>query len=376
MNNPEKNFVFISHLQRDGIPFTIKHLYLEINKINRRYFLILYFNKKSIRRLIRPKSIFPDYEIKHVLATFGGSCRGELRNFALKYPFKYFEKLKKKSKSIKVNKYNIKYLINIFYILKNISEYCCNCNSFVKFNRNYCEKCQIYNYGFQKPENIYDLKYFRNVYYDIDESFRYYILYGKYSFYRINGISSKSFANFFFNLMSGDPFKNKEKKNTIIKRLQVIKYLFDINSKYMLKNEEIIRLDYLLELFRNVNQNYEKYIHKFMLDDYCFTKLETTDHKTFNKKRNLLAFIINSAERFNVTDFYDPRTITYREEEDMFEENDPRREISADTVTSDTPSMNMLELSDSEDDGASEDEDSESEYESCESGDEYEWDNL
>ena len=60
----------------------------------------------------------------------------------------------------------------------------------------------------------------------------------------------------------------------------------------------------------------------------------------------------------------------------MYEENDPKREHSADTVTSDTPSMNMLELSDSEDDGASEDEDSESEYESCESGDEYEWDNL
>ena len=42
----------------------------------------------------------------------------------------------------------------------------------------------------------------------------------------------------------------------------------------------------------------------------------------------------------------------------MYEENDPDRQFSAGSITSSTTSMEYVELSDSEDDGASEDEDS------------------
>ena len=61
---------------RFEIKFTIKNLFLEINRIGKRYFLILYF-KPFFAKHKRVREI----ESKYVIATFGGSCKGELKNF-------------------------------------------------------------------------------------------------------------------------------------------------------------------------------------------------------------------------------------------------------------------------------------------------------
>ena len=177
-----------------------------------------------------------------------------------------------------------------------MNNYCNNpeCRKPISIIEQMCSYCSQPLIGFLESVGFNKLQYYRLPFsYTLaDDNLKYFIMYGMYSVFDYKGVNCQTFANFYINLMRNKPFKYKKtffkkKYKSIVKRIQMMKYLFDINKQFLEINKGLIGKDYE-DLMKRVNVKYNKYLEMFTLDDYCFGD---NDLKNAIPKRNLFKSI-------------------------------------------------------------------------------------
>lgn len=260
------------------------------------FFLVLYFSK----------TFGSGIEVRFILASFSGAgvnksiIGSKVYNALIIYPdpmfkikpgeinktkFRIDNYLKKgqtdnKKDVVDVNPGNINYLINLFYIYNFLNLFCPKCTKNITFVEQECSLCNYKLVGINDTTLFDNLKYYKiQSSRDEKHNYKYYIMYGMYSSLSIKGINCQTFANLFINIMRKNPFRYissifKKNYKSLVKRLQMMKYLFDINNKFLENNRELMSKDDI-KIFEDIKLEYNKYLSEFLLDEYCFTEIKT-----------------------------------------------------------------------------------------------------
>jgi hypothetical protein len=267
---------------------------------------------------------------KYVLFNFGGYGTS-YNNFFMAFPDLDFSEDKEfinneiitltiskdilgKNDSVQINENNLDYLLTLVYILKFSHSRCLKCNTEIDFKNRVCFNCNKVTFGRPITTLNNKLFYYRKKHLkELETSYSYHILYGKYSLILGKGINCQTFANLFINLMKGIPFSFSVliRHNPVIKRIQCLKYFYDINRLFLEKNNKFMSKDDIA-MFKNVNNYYIKYLHRLNLERYCFYNIElkgkevddTIKFGTF-QGRKLLKFIKKSFKLGMVDDIND-----------------------------------------------------------------------
>ena len=318
--NPHRILTILQHLSSN------KNNYILINHDETKYYLSdliirkLRMNPSLIGRVATHYSLMIYIKIddkNFVLGTFGANGVTENKNFVIKFPDRQVDNYNNKEVSLNIRvpstvfyqkndevvitTKNVNYLINIFYIYDFTQNRCPVCNYRTAFTIDLCDSCQSPLFGYPKiPEDsVYStLKYYKNIYDDNQQgSFDYYILYGRFKvFAERRSLNCQSFANFFINLMRGNPFRYTTfiKAHTVVeRRLLVMKYLYEINVNFLRENELIMDSD-IRAIFKQNIYNYNTLLSKLEFKNYLNdtdSKLHTTKNKIFRTSWWLLRFM-------------------------------------------------------------------------------------
>lgn len=362
LNSNENNYLLINFKKYYLKDLVLRKLRMNegiFGRVGSHYFLMLYLKSKVDEK-------------KYVLATFGGNGVTVDKNFVICFPDEQIDlynidstngisinirvpskPFNPKNDEVIVTNENIIYLLNIFYIYEFIQNKCPICKVSTPFTEDICISCNdpIFGYPIKDKFHKFDrLKYYKNIYDPNQEgAFNYYIMYGSFHKYaKKKSLNCQSFANFFINLMRGNPFRysTRLKVHTVVeRRLLVMKYLFEINFQFMEENKNLID-GYIIPMFNLAINNYNSLLSKLRFDDYLIeddtadSKLHTISNRVFKTTWWLLRFMRKHYEHNTIPqevinefdqEFDDNIKVTDYEEDTFL--NGP--EIDEDPVTSD-----------------------------------------
>ena len=192
---------------------------------------------------------------------------------------------------------NIIFLITIVYIFYDIQLHCYKCRSFNMMNYYKCDTC---NANYKKFMN-HDIISHNRLSFGIepvinedDINLNSVILYGKFSIFGRHGVNCQVFSNLMFNLLRGNPtnFKGSPTYYSIVKRLLMIKYLYEINNQFLKQRDTMVPLQYI-ELFRLVNARLYMYIGDFVFTSFILEdeyRLKDTQELPLTKNELLIIF--------------------------------------------------------------------------------------
>ena len=186
-------------------------------------------------------------------------------------------------KSVQINNYNLKFIISLLFVLKYSQEHCYYCmHKYQLPERNIIEcpnckksfdlKSKIDFSNTQKNSLIiYKLCAFTEI---KPYNYEYNIIFGKYSIASYRGVNCQTFCNLFINLCKGNPTYFKEgmlhkSTKSVVKRLQMIIYLFEINRILYRKKKENNENEYE-PYYLELNNYYGNLISHLKFYEYTF----------------------------------------------------------------------------------------------------------
>ena len=200
---------------------------------------------------------------------------------------KVYFKVEKSTKDIytQVTKENMKFIISLFYVFKYSQNHCYNCDKDFLLPELDLIKCPHCKKGF----NWDDMLDFSNtrkdslIIYKIcafkekkPYKYQYKIIFGKYSIASYRGVNCQTFCNLFINLCKGNPtyFKDgmlHKSTKSVVKRVQMIIYLFEINRILYRKKKENEKIEYK-PYYLELNNYYANLISHLKFCEYTFKK--------------------------------------------------------------------------------------------------------